>query len=490
MLYILEMANNHMGDVAHGKLIIDQFASVCAEYNINAAIKFQFRQLDTFIHTDFINSDLKYVKRFKETKLSKEQFKELIQHTLSRGLKTCCTAFDNASVGWLKELDISVVKVASCSIDDWPLLAQVSNINKRIIISTAGADMGVLHKVYDLFKSKGRDFAFMHCVADYPTPYDRSNLERIKILQQEFPDIEIGYSTHESPNSKTTSISAMAMGCTILEKHVGVPTDTISLNAYSLSPRHFKILLDEAEYFQKSYVGQSETQQAALRSLKRGIYFSRDMSKGAKILEEDIYFCMPVQQLENDFHFDASHVSDIIGKITEKSVNKNSTVRLSDISGPSEESSLELIRSKISKILQMASIPYGDEELEISCHFGLGNFENTGCGIINRINREYCKKLIIVLPGQSHPTHKHIQKEECFELLYGDCTVKLGDEIIPLQKGKPLLVPRGITHSFKSNEGCVVEEISTTHIKGDSIYNDPTINQLPLDKRKIFTVFK
>ena len=49
MLYILEMANNHMGKVSHGKLIIDEFSKICSEHSINAAIKFQFRQLDTFL---------------------------------------------------------------------------------------------------------------------------------------------------------------------------------------------------------------------------------------------------------------------------------------------------------------------------------------------------------------------------------------------------------------------------------------------------------
>ena len=31
----------------------------------------------------------------------------------------------------------------------------------------------------------------MHCVGEYPTPIENSNLNRIKLLQQEFPDIEI-----------------------------------------------------------------------------------------------------------------------------------------------------------------------------------------------------------------------------------------------------------------------------------------------------------
>ena len=134
MFYIFEMANNHMGSVEHGKRIIDEFSTIAKHYGMNAAMKLQFRQLDTFIQKDFLDSDLKYVKRFKETKLTQSQFKELVDYTAKKGLKTCSTAFDNESVPWFKELDISVVKVASCSIDDWPLLEEVSNINKKIII--------------------------------------------------------------------------------------------------------------------------------------------------------------------------------------------------------------------------------------------------------------------------------------------------------------------------------------------------------------------
>ncbi len=78
MLYVFEMANNHQGSVAHAKKIIDQFSSVATECDINAAVKLQFRQLDSFIHKDFKNSDLKFVKRFNSTRLSKDEFKKVI----------------------------------------------------------------------------------------------------------------------------------------------------------------------------------------------------------------------------------------------------------------------------------------------------------------------------------------------------------------------------------------------------------------------------
>lgn len=108
------------------------------------------------------------------------------------------------------------------------MLEEISKINKKIIISTAGANLKTLKKVYRLFKSNNRDFSFMHCVGEYPTPVENSNLERIKILQEEFSDIEIGFSTHESPEQKSMSPFAVAMGCTILEKHVGVETEKLN----------------------------------------------------------------------------------------------------------------------------------------------------------------------------------------------------------------------------------------------------------------------
>ncbi len=74
MFYIFEMANNHQGSVEHAKYIVDEFSEIANEAGINAAIKLQFRQLDSFIHDDFKQSDLKFVKRFNSTRLSKKQF--------------------------------------------------------------------------------------------------------------------------------------------------------------------------------------------------------------------------------------------------------------------------------------------------------------------------------------------------------------------------------------------------------------------------------
>jgi len=95
MLYIFEMANNHQGSVSHAKKIIDEFADLAKRHDLNAGVKLQFRNLDTFIHNDYKDSDLKYVKRFNDTKLSKEQFGEIINYIKSKGLLSVSTPFDN-----------------------------------------------------------------------------------------------------------------------------------------------------------------------------------------------------------------------------------------------------------------------------------------------------------------------------------------------------------------------------------------------------------
>jgi hypothetical protein len=45
MFYIFEMANNHQGSVMHAKKIINDFKKLKDKYDIQAAIKLQFRQL-------------------------------------------------------------------------------------------------------------------------------------------------------------------------------------------------------------------------------------------------------------------------------------------------------------------------------------------------------------------------------------------------------------------------------------------------------------
>ena len=75
---------------------------------------------------------------------------------------------------------------------------------------------------------------------------------------------------------------------------------------------------------------------------------------------------------------------------------------------------------KVKAMLNHARIDLGNEfNVEYSHHYGVKKFSETGCVLIECINREYCKKILIQIPGQSHPFHFHKRKEETFQVLWG-----------------------------------------------------------------------
>jgi quercetin dioxygenase-like cupin family protein len=117
----------------------------------------------------------------------------------------------------------------------------------------------------------------------------------------------------------------------------------------------------------------------------------------------------------------------------------------------------------------------GSAELEISHHYGLDRFEDTGLTMVTVVNRGYCKKLLVVLPGQSHPEQYHKHKEETFHVLFGEITLKLDGQPQRCKPGDVITIAPGTKHAFRSDGGAVIEELSTTHFKDDSFYTDQAI---------------
>ena len=92
-------------------------------------------------------------------------------------------------------------------------------------------------------------------------------------------------------------------------------------------------------------------------------------------------------------------------------------------------------------------------------------------------NTQYCKKLLIVFPGQTHPEQWHKKKEETFNILHGSINMKLDGRSKTYSAGSLVNIKPGTRHEFSSKKGSVIEEISTTHYNADSFYTDKKIMQ-------------
>lgn len=478
-LFIFEMANNHMGSVAHGKKIINEFHKVAKKYDFQFAFKFQYRQLDSFIHPDYKDRlDIKYIKRFSETRISHDDFLEMKKEAEKCGFLTMCTPFDNESVKVIVDHGYDIIKIASCSLTDWPLLEEISKTDKPIVLSTAGGKLEDIDKVVSFFEHRGKDFAIMHCVGEYPTQVQNLELNQIDLLKNRYPEFPVGYSTHEDPNNFDGIKIAIAKGAQIFEKHTGVKTEEYDINGYSIQPEQADKWLAAAVETLKMCGVKTERHQCsegeinALLNLRRGVYAKKLIKKGDKISSDNVFFAMPNQEGQVTAN-DLSKYSEF--KALED-IKPNQPVYNSKVEYKNLREKVLSIINQVKEILEKAGVPLKDRlELELSHHYGIEKFMEAGATIINCINREYCKKLIILLPGQHHPMHHHVKKEETFNVIYGDVNLELKGETRLLERGDMFTVEREMEHAFSSEGGAIFEEISTTHFKNDSFYDDKKI---------------
>ena len=91
------------------------------------------------------------------------------------------------------------------------------------------------------------------------------------------------------------------------------------------------------------------------------------------------------------------------------------------------------------------------------------------------------------IPNQKHPLHKHKQKEETFQILSGILYSEVNGIKRKLMPGDTQVVKLNVWHRFHSGkDGCVFEEVSTTHYNDGSFYKDKKINLLKREQRKTF----
>jgi len=109
-LFVLELANNHWGKVGRGQRIINEFGAVVRRNRVNAAIKLQFRDVDTFIHKDHrFREDHRYIKKVGATHL-RGQPTQPGRGVRGAGMLTMVTPFDEISVDKAVEYDVEMLR--------------------------------------------------------------------------------------------------------------------------------------------------------------------------------------------------------------------------------------------------------------------------------------------------------------------------------------------------------------------------------------------
>ena len=288
-LFVLELANNHWGDINRGLRIVKEFAAVVRYNNVRAAIKLQFRDVDNFIHKKFLHrEDIRYIKKTLDTRLTRDELARLVEAVRRAGCVRLVTPFDEKSVDLCMELGVEIIKIASSDITDWPLLEKIAKTRKPVLVSTGGSSLKDIDDMVTFFDNRNIPLAINHCVSIYPAEDAELQLNQIDFLKHRYPGHIVGLSTHEYHDWRSSMLIAYAKGARTFERHIDIKTDDKPISPYCSTPEQV------AEWFQafhkaKEMCGAPGTEKAPslqkeidyLTSLVRGVYIKRDLSSWA-----------------------------------------------------------------------------------------------------------------------------------------------------------------------------------------------------------------
>lgn len=307
-LFVLELASNHWGDVDRGLKIINDFSKVVHKNDIKAAIKLQFRDVNSFIHEDYkTNRDIRYIKKVTDTSMSADQYKILVDAIKECNCIPMSTPFDEKSVALCELFDLPIIKIASSDMNDWPLIECIAKTRKPVIASLGGASLEDTDALIDFFKQKNIPISINHCVSIYPSEDSELDLHQIDFLKKRYPDLVIGFSSHEYTDWESSVMIAYAKGARTFERHIDIDDGCIPVSSYCTLPeqadRWFKAFnkakeMCGAEDSTKRVPPQKEVQY--LDALVRGIYAKRDLPKGYMFTQEsfndDLYMAIPLMK--------------------------------------------------------------------------------------------------------------------------------------------------------------------------------------------------
>lgn len=240
---IAEVGQNHQGDIDLAIKYIETFSRFGAD-----AIKFQTRNNKFLFSDDAYNSLYTSENAFGKTygehreylELSIEELYIIKEACRQNNVKFMSTPFDEPSLELLNEIGVDLLKIASFDLGNLPFINKISKSNKPIVMSIGGGQLDQIKSSISLLEKNKTELAILHCVSEYPCPYDKLGLNNIEELIKEFPTHSVGSSDHF--NGILSGPIAFLKGARVFEKHV-------TLNRASKGTDHVFAL--EADGFRK-----------------------------------------------------------------------------------------------------------------------------------------------------------------------------------------------------------------------------------------------
>lgn len=297
---IADLCTNHDGDPQKAKKLIKAAHEAGAD-----SVKFQIIYPEgLYISKIFSKNGVKDNPVFEQRRksmLSNDAYKELscFSRTLPQLLSG--SVFDRRGLDLLNEINAPYIKLASCDLNNLPLIADAAERGRPLILSTGMADLSEIELAVETASKNGaKDIILLHCVSIYPAPTAQTNLNMIPVLRRYF-GFPVGFSDHTL--NSIAAVAAVALGATWIEKHFTLCTSDIGFDhVHSTPPNQFRDYVQDlrvtAEACMLKLPKVGEEERALKLRARRGLYAARDLAAGEVLKKEDILIVRPETRLQ------------------------------------------------------------------------------------------------------------------------------------------------------------------------------------------------
>jgi len=315
MPYIIAEAGiNHNGSMEIAKELIRQ-----ASLNGADAIKFQKRTIDEMYTKSFLDEPYfkpyafgkTYGEHKKNLEFSNEQYFELQAYARQVKIDFLVSAFDFSGFDFVeKQLNVPVHKVASPFITHFPLLKQVAQYEKPILLSTGMHSFEEIEAAVNYIRKYNDRIVLFQATTLYPCPDKDVNLNVLKTFKDKL-NVLVGYSSHD--NGVVLPAVSVALGACVIEKHFTLDRTMVGPDHIaSVEPRGLELIV---KYCKSAYRGlgsyEKELQESEKdQRIKYGVSIvsKKDMKKGDIIDETMITVKCPGGGIS------PAHFEQLIGK--------------------------------------------------------------------------------------------------------------------------------------------------------------------------------
>ncbi|SCK15205.1 Sialic acid synthase SpsE, contains C-terminal SAF domain [Streptomyces sp. WMMB 714] len=213
-----EIGINHNGELENAFALIDAAAEAGCD-----AVKFQKRTPEVCTPRDQWDVErdtpwgrMTYIDYRHRVEFDEDGYRAISEHCAERGIDWFASPWDVESVAFLEKFGVPCYKVASASLTDDELLRAVRATGRTVVLSTGMSTPKQIRHAVEVLGSE--NIVLCHATSTYPAKAAELNLRMIHTLQNEFPNVPVGYSGHET--GLQTSLAAVALGACFVERHI------------------------------------------------------------------------------------------------------------------------------------------------------------------------------------------------------------------------------------------------------------------------------